>query len=431
MPKLALADRVVANLTSKSDTRATDYFDLGYSGLCVRVTPEKRKTFYFVFTSPRDGNRAWITLGLYPALALGDARDKWKGLRQMVDNGQDPRDVANGQRSGKTVEEMIEDRLKYRVRGKLRSARLIEYRYNTYVIPIVGKKLVKEFRIRDLMTVTDPLVDAGKFVTAKHVFDDVRAMMRFAVTRDEIDYSPLDKAERPFVPESTKTRELSLEEIKWLWNNLDDIFIGSPLADGLRTDSFRVKAILKLMLATGQRPTEVCGIHRAEIDRTNRLWTIPAARSKNGWEHVVPLNDVAWAIIMDALERTNSDFIFPNDEGDGPFDGNVLSKTVLRAFETRNRIATPRMGDMKKFTPHDLRRTVATQMSLVANDLEIPDIYISHVLNHRTETRSNVTQRVYNKNTYLAEKRIALKAWGDLLQDTIDGKKRLSVARAA
>jgi integrase len=421
MTRTVLTDKFVTSASSKG-TAQRDYFDGLCAGLSLRVTSAGKKTWAFTYTSPRDGKRARVTLGTYPATSLLDARERWRTCRGKVEAQLDPRDAADDQEAGITIEELIEDRLKYVVRGKLRSAGEIERRYQKHVIPYVGKKPVKHFRLRDLNGLTDRCIDEGHPVLANHVFNDVRALLKFGVRRDAIPYSPLTEAEKPTPEESIKDRFLTLDEVAWLWANLDSIFIGTERRDGMRTDSYRVKALLKLILATGQRPGEVCGIERGEIDRTNKLWVIPKTKTKNKRDHTLPLNDIAWLIIAEALEKTNGKWLFPNDDGDGPFDKRVLAKTLLRAFTPTKANPKSRMGDLARFTPHDLRRTVATQMSLDENGLDFPEIYISHVLNHTTETKRTITQRVYNKNMYLAEKRIALDKWGHLLGGVITGR---------
>jgi integrase len=54
---------------------------------------------------------------------------------------------------------------------------------------------------------------------------------------------------------------------------------------------------IKLMLLTGQRRGEISGMRWDEIDLDAKTWTLPAARTKNSREHVVPLSDAAIAIL--------------------------------------------------------------------------------------------------------------------------------------
>ncbi|OYV61701.1 MAG: hypothetical protein B7Z71_04225, partial [Acidocella sp. 21-58-7] len=78
-----------------------------------------------------------------------------------------------------------------------------------------------------------------------------------------------------------RDRVLTKDEIKLFWQATDD-----------GTDAHRV---IRLMLLTGQRESEVGGMRWSELSREGDLviWTIPAERSKNKREHVVPLTPLA------------------------------------------------------------------------------------------------------------------------------------------
>src|SRR5262245_41431177 len=55
--------------------------------------------------------------------------------------------------------------------------------------------------------------------------------------------------------------------------------------------------IVKLLIATGQRRSEVGGVAHSEIDIERGTWTIPKERAKNGREHSLPLGSLAMEII--------------------------------------------------------------------------------------------------------------------------------------
>lgn len=66
-------------------------------------------------------------------------------------------------------------------------------------------------------------------------------------------------------------------------------------------------------------------------------------------------------------------------------------------------------------TPHDLRRTGAT--NLTSERAGVPPFLVSQVLGHAGDTggAAAVTGRHYDLNDYLVEKRRALDAWEELL----------------
>jgi len=69
--------------------------------------------------------------------------------------------------------------------------------------------------------------------------------------------------------------------------------------------------------------------------------------------------------------------------------------------------------DLTDASPHDLRRTGATNMT--GERIGVPRFVVSAVLNHVSEM-GGITQ-VYDRNEYLPEKRKALDAWGDLVTE--------------
>lgn len=63
---------------------------------------------------------------------------------------------------------------------------------------------------------------------------------------------------------------------------------------------------------------------------------------------------------------------------------------------------------MRRFTPHDLRRTAATRMA----DIPVHAHVIEKVLNHRMKG----VMAVYNYADYLPERQRALADWGECVE---------------
>jgi integrase len=188
-----------------------------------------------------------------------------------------------------------------------------------------------------------------------------------------------------------RERVLSDDEIRQLWTVLPSALPRSKTC----------QRIIKLCLLTGQRVGEVAGMRVAELDIQKHLWTLPGDRTKNKHAHSVPLSYTAVEIIEDAIaDGGGSDFVFPNEAADGPFDVRAVAHTIRRAKD--------RIG-LAAWTPHDLRRTAATGMAR----LGVSPIVIGNVLNHRTVSKAGVTLSVYAHYDYAKEKREALDLWAD------------------
>jgi integrase len=373
--RIALTDRFVA--AAKADTRA-EFFDSRVTGLALRVSPTA-KSWAFHFTTA-GGKRVRLTLGPFPAITLAGARGMALEAQAAVQSGQDPRTHKAGVM---TVATLVESFLAKHVRPHLRSAKQVERRLRKNVLPLIGNVRLADLHRRDVNRVLDQIASRGRMIEANRVFADVRAMLRWAVARGDLDRDPVQGMDAPAM-ERSRDRVLSDAEIKHFWNVL-------PKALPKQVDCQRV---LALCLVTGQRVGEVAGMRRDELDLSARIWALPGIRTKNGHPHSVPLSDLAIGIIEQAL----------GDAGDRPrlF---ALPPIAVARFVERSRFGIPH------WTSHDLRRTALTQMA----KLGVEPVVLGHVANHRTATRAGITLAVYVKHSYDAEKRRALELWADRL----------------
>jgi integrase len=74
--------------------------------------------------------------------------------------------------------------------------------------------------------------------------------------------------------------------------------------------------IVRLMILTAQRRTEVAGLGRAELSADWATWTLPGRRAKNKETNVVQLSGAAQAILR-GVAKTNDRWVFPNSAGTG------------------------------------------------------------------------------------------------------------------
>lgn len=393
MTRRALTDKFLASLSSGVANR-TEVFDGLCPGLSIRVTRAGKKTWTYTYTNPATHKRARLTLGTYPATRLQVARERALGAREKVEQGEDPATTPEA-RPVKTVLHLIEDRIRLEVRGKLRTCDKIQRRYDRHVLPIVGAMPVTDFRIAHLNKIVDPIRERNCPEEARKVHSDMFALFNFALRRGEVEYMPIAKAKAP-ASASPRQRFLTVEEIARFWRSVPSVLANSE----------RVPTILRLCLVTGQRVGEVAGIRRAEVDFVRRTWTLPRERVKNKHDHIVPLSDLAIELLNEALRETNSGYAFPHREENRPISVTVVDRAVRRA---EMRFGIPH------WTPHDLRRTVATHMLRKENNLNISRFDRALVLNHRSTTKATVTDEVYDCNEYLEEKREALEKWGAFL----------------
>lgn len=392
MPTVPLTDRFCSTVKPIGGDR-TDYFDATVPGLALRVTEHGHRSWCFHFRAPRDGKRARATIGTYPATSLAAARGRALEARGHVDEGRDPRAVLAGQATADmTVASLIEIYLADPERAALRSKVEIERRLRRNILPVIGAVKLAELRRRDVRNVTDGMLRRGVKTQAIRVFEDMRAMVRWAVNHEYLDANPLAGMTRPAEPTS-RDRTLTDNEIHALWNVLPKAL----------AKSVQCQQIVRLCLTTGQRVGEVAGMILAELDLKGREWRLPGSRTKNGHAHVVPLSNLAIAIIKEAMaDAGESGAVFPNSKGS--LAPATVARTILRA-NVGNRF------DIAAWSAHDLRRTCLTNLA----KLGVPPHVIAHIANHRSLTKGSVTFAHYVTHSYEAEKRQALDLWSDRL----------------
>jgi integrase len=406
VPRIDLTDRFVA-AAKRGSTAQTDYFDSQQNsrGLALRVSAS-HKAWTFTFTSPKDGKRARMNLGSYPALSLAKARGLAMEAKGHVEDERDPRDVlAAKDAAAMTVEGLVESYLEKHARPNLRSAAKMEARFDANVTPIIGAIKIAELHRRDVNRVLDAILARQKPTMARIVFQDMRAMLRWAVGRGDLDHNPM---EGTISPSSEKPRErvLTNEEIATVWNGLPASLAKSKAC----------QRIIKLCLVTAQRVGEVSGMRIDELDLVKGTWTLPGARTKNGHPHTVPLSDMAVDLIKEAIEAAGkSPFVFPAGE-ECPLPPMAMARTIGRAQEATEKRPKGRFG-IDHFTAHDLRRTALTGMA----GLGVAPVVLGYVANHRTVTNGGITMAVYNQFDYAREKRQALELWADRLASIVDG----------
>jgi integrase len=162
--------------------------------------------------------------------------------------------------------------------------------------------------------------------------------------------------------------------------------------------------IVKLLMLTGQRKTEIGDLNWSEVNEAQRQIELLGARTKNKRPHVVPLSKHAWAALP--KKRKDRDQVFGR-RAHG-FSGWSKSKRELdeRIAAARNTagLKTP----MPPWTIHDLRRTFVTHV--LDRKLALPHV-VEACVNHISGHKAGVAG-VYNKANYADEKRAAMDEWG-------------------
>jgi integrase len=407
MAKKKLTAIAVEN--AKPQAKRVELPDAGCKGLYLVVQPSGSKGFavrYRFAGKPRK-----LTLEPAPgepALTLVAARAMATAALAKVEQGVDPakqkRDKietghdAAATRAADTIEHLAAAFIEKYAKPRNRSWRATEATFAREVLPKWKGRSVHDIEREDVENLIDRIAD-DRPIMANRVHSVVRKWFSWMIgkgrssLRTRLKVNPAVGIERPG-QENARNRTLSNDEIVALWNAAD--------ADGEPFGS-----IIKMMVLTGQRRSEVAGMRRDELDLDRRLWSMSGDRTKNKLPHVVPLSDQAMQVIADVTEIAGG-FVF-TVSGD---------KAVGDGFSKVKKRIDARMNPAAPWVLHDIRRSVATHM---AEDLRIAPHIIEAVLNHVSGHKAGVAG-VYNRAIYAAEKTEALARWGDYVEQLVTGR---------
>ena len=385
--------------TAKGEAgKRVEIWDAQIPGFGLRITSTGTKSFVLLYRIHGKARR--MTLGRYPTLGLADARIKAREALNTIDTGNDPQADAGApfqpgaaQRSqvkaklGYQLANVVEDFVQRHCKRNNRAstARETERILKARLVEIWPTRDVREITKHDILALLDKIVDAGTPSAANHALAAIRKFFNWCIERGLIDTSPCMGVRMPSKAVSRS-------------RTLDDGELAAVLKAADKT-GYSFGTIVRLLVMTGQRRSEVGGMRWQDVDVTNAVWTIPAEANKSGREHIVPLTASALRLI-ETLPHLSETYLFPSQRSpDRCFSG--YSKCKARLDND---------SSVSDWTLHDLRRTVATGLA----SLQVPPHVVEKLLNHSSGTFSGVAG-VYNRFAYQNEIRGALTEWEEYL----------------
>jgi integrase len=418
MPKVALTDAFCRSAKPQAG-KLTEFADTKERGLSLRVTPQGVKSRTFRYRTPANEQKR-ISLGRLDDVPLAAARAAVVAERAKLHSGQDPAAArrAAKQKAMQTgrLETVAEVGIRYfteaaagrhrpNARQKRQSTLKSErYYFDKHVLPRLGKEKLSDLTRARVQAFVSGGADEHAPSTARQCKVVLQGLYSFAIWQEIVVLNPCQFVTVPQF--QTRERVLTDSEFMALWRALRDV----ETADGVHVSRSVAVAIL-LAAVTLQRRAEVTGMRRNEIDRGSRLWIIPGNRTKNHRTHIVPLSPLALELIDEAEALAGeSQYLFPSPrKTDEPIGPSALSHAFRRL--TAN-------AGIRGIRPHDLRRTGAT--ALTSERLSVSRFVVSRLLNHASDTGDTAAVTgIYDRNSYLPEKRRALEAWaGELTRIT-------------
>ena len=148
---------------------------------------------------------------------------------------------------------------------------------------------------------------------------------------------------------------------------------------------------LEFCILTATRTSEALQARWSEFDLDDKLWILPAERTKAGREHRVPLSDRAMTILREMEKAKAGDYVFPGNRAKRPLS-NMAFEMLLRRAKS-------------KFTAHGFRSSFR---EWAGNETHFPRELAEHALAHVIGDKA---EQAYRRSDALARRRELMDAW--------------------
>jgi len=263
--------------------------------LCVRVTENGAKTFYYV--TKYKGKAEWNKLGRYPDMQPGAARVRADKKAGEYAEGRNPAQEKREEKAEWDVETTYK---MYRKRNEQKGGKSIE------TIDGYWKLHYSKWASKRLSQVTggmaeklqDRILEDRSGATANRVIATGRALFNFAIKRKASGFdgpNPFDGIEKQ--PEKRRKTRLRMSQIPAFFNALNGV-------------SQSMQDFILLALWTGRRAGDLKTIRWVDLDLDGGTWLIPD--TKAGEPQEVALSLPAIEILVRRKKQTKGKWVFPS-----------------------------------------------------------------------------------------------------------------------
>jgi integrase len=391
-----------ASKRAAADGKAIVLKDPGQRGLELRIGSSGTRV-WTLQCRDASGQPRRFTVGAYPALGLGKAREACRALRERVRQGFDPvadarkqrEDAANARNGVGTLAALMDAHERQKgstFKSWKRARRGIEIVFADHIRrPLAQLSLQALQRSADVWPSS---LNAGNAVRR------LRPVLKWAahpgrgyVARDLALLSPPATYTR-------RQRVLSRDEL-------------ARLLPVLRGASGAYGAAFEFLLLTCCRRDEAAAAVWRDIDFDRGEWRLPV--TKNGQEHVVPLSAQAIALLR-ARMSANPDpdgLVFVTSTGGKLGDWHGATKQFMSASDTEG------------WHRHDLRRSSATMMGEMGIEPHVVEAALNHANLH------SQLAATYNRARYQPQVAEALQRLADALDRIVAGEGEVVPLRGA
>lgn len=393
-------------------------FDGG--GMYLQVEPNGSRWWRLKYR--HQGKEKLLSLGVYPAVSLKDARQQRDDARALIAKGVDPSAARKAQdASGKGVSadsfEAVAREFHEAKREEwspAHSTRWLE-RMRKDVFPYIGAMPIADVTAPVLLQTLRRVESRGVRETVHSIQQACGQTFRYGIATGRCERNPaadLRGALKPVMVQHMAA-VTEPEAVGDLMRAIDD-YQGHPLT----------RAALALSAMLFQRPGNVRAMQWSALELTGKepTWRIPAAEMKlsryqkmNDRPHVVPLPRQAVALLKELHPLSgHGAYVFPSLLGGGrPMSENTVN-TALR-----------RLGfDKETMTAHGFRAMARTLMTeRLGVDAAVVEAQLAH-------GKSGPLGAAYDRAEFIAQRRKAMQQWANYLDQLRKGGEVIPIKAA-
>ncbi len=373
-------------------------------GLYLEITPKGGKLWRLRYRFLNKQKK--LSIGVYPTIALTEAREKREEAKRFLAEGLDPSAVKQEVKQAKikdaanTFEAIAREWHAHKLpEWSKANADTVIRRLEKDVFPEIGKYPIKIITHKMLLDLAHSIKERGAHELAKRVIQMSVHIYQYAIVTG--------RAEKNI---ATDLKGLVKSEPKSHFAAIEAKDLPQFIAD-LRSHRFKLNRqtylAVEFMMLTFVRTGEMIKAEWDEFDFDEKLWLIPAHRMKMKKEHIVPLSSQAIEILEELRELHNHPkYVFPSRNAR---NNHMSNNTILMALR--------RMGYQGKMTGHGFRSlAMSTIMEKLGYRHEIPDAQLAHA------KRGDVN-RAYDRAKFLPDRIMMMQKWADYLDNIAQGGK--------
>ncbi|WP_373358433.1 tyrosine-type recombinase/integrase [Acinetobacter lactucae] len=376
-------------------------------GLYLQINKSGSKYWRMDYTNPITKKRNTLALGVYPTIALEQARKRRDEVKLQLAEGKDPASERDNKREQAKLSMInafkiiAQDWLELREKEGKKDSEVIR-RLNKDVLPFIGDFPISQISHEIIESeVTNRIVERGALELARKVLISVKQILEYARRKKLILINPahdviLPKPISGNFAAITDPSALS-ELVKAVWDDTDTRM------------TFVTRCAVKISLFIFSRPTEIRTIKWSDYNKKEGVLNVYPLKQKVTKQDtdkpkiVIPLPTQAIELLEQLYPLTgHREYIFASNRGEEPY---ISESTVNEALK--------RIGFKGEQTAHGFRATART---ILEEELDIEPVWIERQLAHKVRDANGES---YNRTKHVKNRKSMLQIWADYLTNKL------------